>query len=102
YKLPNESVSKLIQSAVMDSGINARGGDSFNFAAAVAAFGQKLRGGQYLENFSYNDIAALARQSRGTDNHGYRSEFMQLVNLAGSLDNAQANVNNPTQNVEGG
>jgi Ca-activated chloride channel family protein len=102
YKLPNESVSKLIQSPVMDSGINAHGGDSFNFAAAVAAFGQKLRGGQYLESFSYNDIANLARQSRGNDPHGYRSEFMQLVNLAGTLDNAQVSINNPTRNVEGG
>jgi len=97
YKLPNESVSKLIQSPVMDSGINARGGDSFNFAASVAAFGQKLRGGKYLENFSYNDIANLARQSRGNDPHGYRSEFMQLVTLAGSLDHT-ANV---AQNVAG-
>ena len=102
YKLPNESISKLIQSPVMDSGINARGGDSFNFAATVAAFGQKLRGGQYLENFSYNDITSLARQSRGTDPHGYRSEFMQLVKLAEAMDNAQANTNHATRNVEGG
>jgi len=97
YKLPNESVSKLIQAPVMDSGINARGGDSFNFAASVAAFGQKLRGGTYLEDFSYDDIAQLARQSRGNDPHGYRSEFMQLVELAGTLDQT-ANV---AQNVAG-
>ena len=95
YKLPNESVSKLIQAPVMDSGINARGGDSFNFAASVAAFGQKLRGGKYLEDFSYDDIAQLARQSRGSDPHGYRSEFMQLVELAGNLDN----TDNVAQNV---
>ena len=86
YKLPGESTSKLIQSPVMDSGINARGSDSFNFAASVAAFGQKLRGGTYLESFSYNDIEELARQSRDKDPHGYRSEFMQLVSLAGTLD----------------
>jgi len=97
YKLPNESVSKLIQSPVMDSGINARGGDSFNFAASVAAFGQKLRGGKYLEDYSYDDIAQLARTSRGNDPHGYRSEFMQLVNLANTLDK----TNNVTQNVGG-
>jgi Ca-activated chloride channel family protein len=95
YKLPNESVSKLIQSPVMDSGINAHGGDSFNFAAAVAAFGQKLRGGKYLESYSYDDIAQLARTSRGNDPHGYRSEFMQLVNLANTLDK----TNNVSQNV---
>lgn len=86
YKLPNESVSKLIQSPVMDSGINAHGGDSFNFAAAVAAFGQKLRGGTYLEDFGYDDITQLASQSRGKDPHGYRGEFMQLVKLAETLD----------------
>ena len=97
YKLPDETESKLIQSAVMDSGINARGGDSFNFAAAVAAFGQKLRGGTYLESFSYNDIAALARQSRGSDAHGYRGEFLQLVGLAKTLDQ----TSNVAQNVNG-
>jgi len=95
YKLPDEAVSKLIESPVMDSGINARGSDSFNFAASVAAFGQKLRGGKYLENFSYDDIENLARNSRGRDPHGYRSEFMQLVKLAGTLDQT-ANV---AQNV---
>ncbi len=95
YKLPNESESKLIQAPVMDSGINAHGGDSFNFAAAVAAFGQKLRGGTFLEDFGYDDIEDLARRSRGSDTNGYRSEFMQLVNLAKTLD-ATANV---AQNV---
>ncbi len=95
YKLPDESVSKLIQSPIMDSGINARGSESFNFAASVAAFGQKLRGGTYLENFSYDDIEALARGSRGNDRHGYRSEFMQLVNLASTLDR----TTNMSQNV---
>jgi Ca-activated chloride channel family protein len=98
YKLPGESSSKLIQSPVMDSGINARGGDSFNFAAAVAAFGQKLRGGTYLEDFSYDDIEELARRSRDKDPHGYRSEFMQLVSLADTLDTT-ANV---AQNVDEG
>lgn len=95
YKLPNESVSKLIQAPVLDSGINARGGDSFNFAAAVAAFGQKLRGGNYLEDFGYDEIEALARQSRGNDPHGYRSEFMQLVGLAETLDHADSVAHNP-------
>ena len=91
YKLPDESVSKLIQAPILDSGINARGTDSFNFAAAVAAFGQKLRGGTYLEEFGYHEIEKLARRSRGNDLQGYRSEFMQLVNLAGTLDQT-ANV----------
>jgi Ca-activated chloride channel family protein len=86
YKLPNESVSKLIESPVVDSNMHTPGSESLNFAASVAAFGQKLRGGTYLENFGYDEIEQLARQSRGDDPHGYRSEFMQLVSLAGTLD----------------
>jgi Ca-activated chloride channel family protein len=97
YKLPDESESRLIQAPVMDSGINARGGDSFNFAAAVAAFGQKLRGGTFLEDFDYDDIEDLARRSRGSDRNGYRSEFMQLVNLAKTLDQAANVAQNATE-----
>jgi len=98
YKLPDETVSKLIEAPVMDSGINAQGSNSFNFAASVAAFGQKLRGGKYLENFSYTDIENLARHSRGNDPHGYRSEFMQLVKLAGTLDQTSNVAQNEAKN----
>lgn len=98
YKLPHESASRLIESPVMNSGINARGGDNFNFAAAVAAFAQKLRGGKYLNGYSYSDIAQLAAGARGKDEQGYRSEFMQLVNLAGTLDqNANMTQTNADQ-----
>ena len=52
------------------------------FAAAVAAFGQVLRGGTYTGDFTYDDVADLARKSKGDDEFGYRSEFIQLVRLA--------------------
>jgi Ca-activated chloride channel family protein len=89
YKLPDQSVSKLIESPIMRSSVLpgiGQASDSFRFAAAVAAFGQILRGGQYLESWDYGDIADLARHSRGNDPFGYRSEFLQLISLADSLD----------------
>lgn len=86
YKQPEDSASRLIETPVFDSLAGNHGSDSFNFAAAVAAFGQKLRGGTFLEGFSFDDIATLAQASRGSDPHGYRSEFMQLVRLAETLD----------------
>jgi Ca-activated chloride channel family protein len=86
YKRPGIDSSELIETPVLEDGTGRHGSDSFNFAAAVAAFGQKLRGGDFLEDFGYDDIARLARTSRGTDPHGYRSEFMQLVELAATLD----------------
>ena len=96
FKLPHGSKSQIIESPIMDNDIKTAGNDSFSFAAAVAAFGQKLRGGEYLESFSYDDIAQLARRSRGDDPHGYRSEFMQLVSLVDTLDRAT----NFTQHVD--
>lgn len=67
--------------------------DNFRFAAAVAAFGQKLRGGQFLETMDYPEIAELARNARGQDRFGYRSEFIQLVSLAEMLDTTQTIAN---------
>lgn len=57
----------------------------FRFAAAVAAFGQLLRGGRYTGSFDYEKIQELARPARGDDRFGYRNEFVQLVDLAKAL-----------------
>jgi Ca-activated chloride channel family protein len=95
YKLPGEESSRLIEAPLTDSDFNTGGSTELRFAAAVAAFGQKLRGGRYLEGFGYDDIEQLARAARGGDPHGYRGEFMQLVKLAGALataDNVAHNV----------
>lgn len=59
--------------------------DDFRFAAAVAAFAQRLRGGVYLEGFDYDQILALARDSRGADPLGHRGDFLRVAGLAQSL-----------------
>ena len=51
----------------------------------MAAFAQRLRGGQYLNDFSYAEIQDLAVQSRGEDSSGYRDEMLQLLSLVSSL-----------------
>lgn len=63
--------------------------ERFRFAAAVAGFGQLLRGGRYTINFGYDEVLALARNARGHDPYGYRGEFLTLVGLARSLDTAK-------------
>jgi len=91
YKLPEDEYnkSKLVSYPIRYSSIKRALNESstnFRFSAAVAAFGQKLRGGEYLiDAFSYDDILGLARKARGDDINGYRGEFIQLVNLASSL-----------------
>jgi len=88
YKAPDQESSQLLSwplnlETIIKNKNNTS--DRFRFAAAVAAFGQKLKGGIYTRTFSYNDILTLARESRGSDNFGYRGEFIKLVNLAKSL-----------------
>ena len=58
--------------------------DDVRFAAAVAAFGQILRGGRYTGGYGYDDVIALAQAARGEDRFGYRAEFIGLVRLAES------------------
>jgi Ca-activated chloride channel family protein len=83
YKLPGEDESRLIERPVGASLVrNARAprGD-MAFVAAVAAFGQRLRGDTYLGDFDFNDIGRLARAS-GQSGDYWRREFLELTELA--------------------
>lgn len=83
YKLPDGDTSRLIERAVPVSAIRnaALPTGDIAFAAAVAAFGQKLRGDALLGNFSYSDIGALA----GKQTDFWRQEFIRLTGVAGSV-----------------
>lgn len=85
YKLPNEDTSKLITQPIgkeLEKPSIDAASEDVRFSVAVAAFGQMLRGLPYLQNYSYDDVIALAQGARGPDNFGYRSEFVNLVRLA--------------------
>ncbi|WP_282606730.1 VWA domain-containing protein [Pelagibius sp. Alg239-R121] len=87
YKLPDSDTSTLISTAVtkaLEVSSVEQAPQSSRFAAAVAAFGQILRGGRYTADFSYDDVIALARSAKGEDRFGYRAEFINLVRLAKS------------------
>jgi Ca-activated chloride channel homolog len=89
YKAPTGDISKLLEYPIERANIIDsldKTSENYRFAAAVAAFGQLLRGGAYTENFSYDDVAQLAGRARGEDKFNYRGEFMQLVQLAKSLE----------------
>lgn len=88
YKAPLGDTSKLIEmpigrDLVLDDAMKA--GDDPRFAAAVAAFGQKLKGSSYGETITWQQIMDLANGSKGADTNGYRAEFVQMVGLAALL-----------------
>ena len=88
YKLPDADTSTLITRPVTRAddfeSIHAAPRD-VRFAAAVAGFGQLLRGGRYTGDYGYDDVVALAQGARGEDPFGYRAGFIDLVRLARSL-----------------
>jgi Ca-activated chloride channel homolog len=82
YKLPDGDRSLLVEQPVgyslFQSAAAPRG--DMAFAAAVAAFGQKLRGDKYLGDFTMADVRSLAGDQRGY----LREEFGKLTRLAES------------------
>ena len=85
YKLPEGETSTEIARhvTVADAADSAADAPAdVRFAAAVAAFGQLLRGGRYTEDYDYDDVIAAAQAARGADPFGYRTEFVNLVRLA--------------------
>jgi len=88
YKQPDEGSSRLIENPLYITDIETslqKTSDRFRFSAAVAGFGQLLRGGKYVDNLDYQAVLELARNARSTDKFGYRGEFIQMVSLADSL-----------------
>jgi len=82
YKLPGEQESRLIEQPV-NAGLIAAArppaGDTA-FVAAVAAYGQLLRGDTNLGRFSFADARALAQRTAGANY--WRREFVRLTELA--------------------
>ena len=88
YKLPEQDKSNLIEIPIKMSEIKSSfqgASNNFKFAAAVAGFGQLLRGGKNLSTMDLAEVISLAQNSKGADKNGYRGEFINMVKLAQAL-----------------
>ena len=86
YKEPDGEKSRLLEYPIDDAGTTlGAASQDFKFAAAVAAFGMLLRESEFIADFSLSDAAALAAEGTGTDESGYRSQFIELVQRADAL-----------------
>lgn len=82
YKSPKESKSKLITHHLKDRNIDpSKTTDNFMFSAAVAEFGMLLRGSEHKGDASYSQVLTMARKAKGKDEHGYRAEFIRMVEM---------------------
>jgi len=88
FKTPNGDTSELREFPLQTEAIVAQlsqTSTNYQFSAAVAGFGQLLRGGRYTGDFNYTDVLDLALKSKGNDPFGYRGEFVNLVRTAQAL-----------------
>ena len=83
YKKPKEEASSLITQRVDGQLVlAATPSENFRFAAAVAEYGMLLRNSEFQGRSSYAQALALARGARGSDENGYRAEFIKLLEIS--------------------
>jgi Ca-activated chloride channel family protein len=83
YKAPTGSTSQLLQETVQRE--TSRPSEDLRFASAVAGFGMLLRESEHMGRTTFRSVLALARGARGSDEEGYRAEFIRLVETASQL-----------------
>lgn len=86
YKKPESDSSILIEKNLANSitGWNELSKD-YKFSAAVASYGMLLRNSEYRGTATYDQVITWANEGKGSDNNGYRSEFIRLVEVTKSL-----------------
>lgn len=83
YKNPQDDISRKISLDIQDeetSFMNAS--ENMRFAASVAGYGMLLIDSDYKGNVSYQDVSNWARNAKSYDPYGYRSSFLELIDLA--------------------
>lgn len=86
YKLPGQSKSILFNQAISKvSKPLSQATQDTQFAVAVAAYGQQLKGGQYNAKMDWNEIQHLASKNAKSDDFGLKAELLDLIKVAKSL-----------------
>ena len=91
YKNPDSQKSKMQLTVINDTPLSlTRTSDDFRFASAVAEFGMLLRDSEYKQHSDYISLINRAKKAKGTDDEGYRAEFIRLAESARLLTKSSA------------
>ena len=65
--------------------VSAQASENLKFASSLAAYGLWLRNSEYKGNASVSMAKELAQESLGTDEFGYRNQYVKLLDQAAKL-----------------
>ena len=90
YKLPDADASTRIDQPVVAKDITlAEPSESFRFASSVVEFALLMKGSAHKGSASFGAVVKRARAAKGTDDNGWRAEFIRLVETAELLQEPQ-------------
>ncbi len=86
FKQPDGDTSRKIEFSLKnEKGSFENASGDFRFATAVAGFGMRLRDSKQAGDLTYEQILEWATHAKGSDEFGYRREFIDLVRNAQAL-----------------
>ncbi len=86
YKKPDADNSVKLEVPVLASSITKTPSADFNFVMAVSMFGQLLHESDFKGTATYDKVIEFAKNGFGTDEHGYRHEFVRLVEAVNQME----------------
>lgn len=83
YKQPIGDKSSLLSFTLNNKNeLFTKATENMRWASTVAGFGMLLRDSKYKGKSDYAQILSQAKAAKGTDEQGYRAEFIRLVEMA--------------------
>lgn len=83
YKQPDGKKSTKLEHIQSAKAVSfERSSDNFRWSAAVAGFGMLLRDSEFKGTATFDEVLAIAASAKGTDQEGYRIEFLKMVRSA--------------------
>lgn len=85
YKLPDSDESILNEYPVENT-VSESMSKNLSFASATAELGMILNRSEYMGTSTFDSVMELAKNGKGNDEYGLKTEFIQLVDLIRYID----------------
>jgi Ca-activated chloride channel homolog len=82
YKNPADTISQRLIYRLTKEEMTKTRSTNLDFAAAVAEFGMMLRNSEFKGQASYHEAKNLASGAMGKDPHGYKRDFVAMIETA--------------------